>query len=55
MSLAKYSSSKRQYQQSPIQDRLEDVDIDPYAPTIVEDLLQVCYNSLAIQILNILQ
>lgn len=40
MSLAKYSSSKRQYQQSPIQDRLEDVDIDPYAPTIVEDLLQ---------------
>jgi len=43
MSLGKYSSSKFQHQHSPIQDRMDEIDIDPYAPTIVEDLLQVCF------------
>ena len=35
------SSLRSQHLHSPIRDRFDDMDIDPYAPTIVEDLLQV--------------
>ena len=41
------ASTRSHHLHSPVyQDRHDDMDIDPYAPTIVEDLLQVLFVSL---------